>query len=58
MQDLKPSYIKTFANDDLELSTEDLSVLYGGKIKKIFYVSLPIKKQKVNTFSVVLCLGK
>lgn len=26
MQDLKPSYIKTFANDDLELSTEDLSV--------------------------------
>ena len=29
MQDLKPSYIKTFANDDLELSTEDLSVLYG-----------------------------
>ncbi len=28
MQDLKPSYIKTFANDDLELSTEDLSVLF------------------------------
>ena len=34
MQDLEQSYVKTFAKDDLELSTKDLSVLYGGKIQK------------------------
>ncbi|PEG99305.1 phosphate ABC transporter ATP-binding protein [Lactobacillus sp. UMNPBX8] len=48
MQDLKPSYIKTFANDDLELSTEDLSVLYGGKIQKLFDASLQFKKNTIT----------
>ncbi len=48
MQDLKPSYIKTFANDDLELSTEDLSVLYGGKVQKLFDASLQFKKNTIT----------
>ena len=39
MQDLKPSYIKTFANDDLELSTEDLSVLYGAESMRLLMLS-------------------
>lgn len=36
MQELKPSYVKTFAKDELALSTKDLSVLYGGKVQKLF----------------------
>ena len=39
-QELKQSYVKTFAKDDLELSTKDLSVLYGGKVQKLFDASL------------------
>ena len=48
MQDLEQSYVKTFAKDDLELSTKDLSVLYGGKIQKLFDASLQFKKNTIT----------
>ncbi|ADX69576.1 phosphate ABC transporter ATP-binding protein PstB [Lactobacillus helveticus] len=48
MQELKQSYGKTFAKDDLELSTKDLSVLYGGKVQKLFDASLQFKKNTIT----------
>lgn len=48
MQDLEQSYVKTFAKDDLELSTKDLSVLYGGKVQKLFDASLQFKKNTIT----------
>ena len=48
MQDLEQRYVKTFAKDDLELSTKDLSVLYGGKIQKLFDASLQFKKNTIT----------
>lgn len=48
MQDLKPSYIKTFANDDLELSTEDLSVLYGGKVQNYLMPVFNLKRTRLQ----------
>lgn len=47
-QELKQSYVKTFAKDDLELSTKDLSVLYGGKVQKLFDASLQFKKNTIT----------
>lgn len=44
----KPSYIKTFSPDDIALSTEDLSVLYGGKVQKLFDASLQFKKNTIT----------
>ena len=48
MQELKQSYIKTFDKDDVALSTNDLSVLYGGKVQKLFDASLQFKKNTIT----------
>ncbi len=48
MQDLKPSYIKTFANDDLELSTEDLSVLMAVRYKNYLMPVFNLKRKRLQ----------
>lgn len=45
---IKPSYIETFSSDEIALSTEDLSVLYGGSVQKLFDASLEFKKNTIT----------
>ena len=42
------SFIKTFPKNELALSTEDLSVLYGGTVQKLFDASLSFKKNTIT----------
>lgn len=44
----QPSFIKTFPKDELALSTENLSVLYGGTVQKLFDASLGFKKNTIT----------
>ncbi|MGQ5709858.1 phosphate ABC transporter ATP-binding protein PstB [Lactobacillus sp. PSON] len=44
----QPSFIKTFPKDELALSTNDLSVLYGGTVQKLFDASLGFKKNTIT----------
>ncbi|MDO4911937.1 MAG: phosphate ABC transporter ATP-binding protein PstB [Lactobacillus sp.] len=45
---MEQSYIKTFPKEELALSTENLDVLYGGKIQKMFDASLGFKKNSIT----------
>ncbi|RVU71410.1 MULTISPECIES: phosphate ABC transporter ATP-binding protein PstB [Lactobacillus] len=44
----KASYLATFKPDEVALATEDLSVLYGGKVQKLFDASLQFKKNTIT----------
>lgn len=46
--DIKESYVKTFPKDEVALSTDNLSVLYGGKVQKLFDASLSFKKNTIT----------
>lgn len=48
MENLKPSYIKTFEKDDIALEAKDLSVLYGGTVQKLFDASLQFKRNTIT----------
>ncbi|MDF7638378.1 phosphate ABC transporter ATP-binding protein PstB [Lactobacillus sp. ESL0791] len=50
MDDLQTqkAYLKTFDDDELALSTSDLSVFYGGTVQKLFDVSLGFKKNTIT----------
>jgi phosphate transport system ATP-binding protein len=48
MQELTPSYLKTFKQDESALATKNLSVLYGGQVQKLFDASLQFQKNTIT----------
>ena len=43
-----PTYIHQFDKDEQIISTQDLSVFYGGSVQKLFNASLQFKKKNIT----------
>lgn len=43
-----PTFIHQFNKDDQIISTQDLSVFYGGTVQKLFNASLQFKKRQLQ----------